>query len=92
MPLSPTELQEEALGQLRQLVQSPGWALYQARLRSLSKSREVARNDALRAGEGHDAVLYQGMIDGLDLAIRELDRYVEHVARGELHLPSVGAV
>ena len=86
MALNNQELQEEAVGQLRQLAQSPGWGLYQARLRSLSKSREVAKADALRAGEASDAVLFQGIVDGLELAIRELDRYVRDVARGEQHL------
>ena len=88
--LSPTELQEEALGQLRQLVQSPGWGLYQARLRSLSRSRESAKADALRAGEASDAVFYQGMVDGVDLAVKELDRFIIGMSRGEATLPGGG--
>lgn len=92
MALSPLELQEEQLVQLRQLAQSPGWALYQARLRSLSKSREVAKADALRAGEWQSAGYFQGITDGIDLAIRELDRFSTRMASGEVNLPSGGAV
>ena len=88
--LSQTELQEEAVVQLRQLAQSPGWALYQARLRSLSRSNEAAKADALRAGEEHDAILHQGMVDGLDISLRELDRYIERLMRGESNLPLNG--
>lgn len=90
--LSPQELREEALVQLRQLAQSPGWALLQARLRSLSKSKEVVKADALRVGEGHNAVLMQGVIDGLELALRELERYMGSLSDGHNHLPSRGAV
>ena len=90
MALSPQELREEALVQLRQLAQSPGWGLYLARLRSLSKSKEAAKADALRAGEGHDAVWLQGMVDGVELALRELERYMSNLSDGHNHLPPRG--
>ena len=92
MALSPVELREEALGQLRQLAQSPGWALYVARLRSLGKSREEAKANALRAYEVSDAVYFQGVSDGIDLAIRELDRYHGQLKDGDGNLPTRAVV
>ena len=90
--LSPQELKEEALVQLRQLAQSPGWGLYLARLARLSKAKEVAKADALRSGEGHEAVMLQGVIDGVELALRELERYMDTLSQGHNHLPTREAV
>ena len=88
MALSPTELQEEAVQQLRQLAQSPGWALYAVRLRSLSRSRSKAKADALRSERMNEAMRMQGEQDGLELAVEELSRYVKRLGSGEAHLSS----
>ena len=86
MALSPVELQEEAVQQLRQLAQSPGWALYAARLRSLSRSKSRVKADALRLGAEDQAMLAQGFEDGLDEAVSELPRYIKRLGSGEAHL------
>lgn len=86
--LSPTELQDEAVVQLHQLAQSPGWGLYKARLRSLSRSNEAAKAVALRAYKSDEALYSQGVVDGLQLAQEELERYVKRLATREANLSS----
>ena len=88
MALSQTELVEEAQGQLRQLAQSPGWALYKARLLSLSRSKNEAKAEALRANAINDALLLQGFVDGLQAALEGPERYEERLRTGEAHLPA----
>ena len=86
MALSQVELQEEAVQQLRQLAQSPGWALYVARLRSLSRSRSKEKALALRGNRVNDAMLAQGHQDGLEEAVEELPRYLKRLQAQEVHL------
>ena len=86
MALSQVELQEEAVQQLRQLAQSPGWALYAARLRSLSRSRSKEKALALRGHRVNDAMLAQVHQDGLEEAVEELPRYLKRLQAQEVHL------
>ena len=88
MALSPRELADEAVVQLRQLALSPGWALYVARLRSLSRSKSGAKAEALRSSALNDALMLQGLQDGLQLAWEELERYTKRLSSGEANLPS----
>ena len=82
------ELQEEDLVQLSLLAQSPGWALYKARLQRLNRSLEGLKADALRGLGKENAIYLQGKLDGLRLALEELDRWSASLQRGETHLPS----
>ena len=86
MALSQVELQEEAVQQLRQLAQSPGWALYAVRLRSLSRSRSKAKAESLRSDRMNEAMRLQGEQDGLEMAVEELPRYLKRLQSGEAHL------
>ena len=91
MALQPAELTAEAVVQLAQLAQSPGWGLYKARLRSLSKSRDAGKAEALRSNQVPDALLAQGYVDGLQVALEELERYISRLKQGEAHLPGAGS-
>ena len=77
MPLSPTELRDEALVQLRRLVQSPGWDLYRTQV-----SKRVARSESekaklLREEKYQAAALEQGRVDGLREALDTIHQYME---------------
>ena len=91
MALRPTELQEEAVVQLSLLAQSPGWGLYKARLRSLSRSKEVEKAAFLRRAESTGSIYAQGYVDGLQMALEELERYVERLQQGVASLPPEGS-
>ena len=89
MALAVAELREEALVQLRQLAQSPGWAMYQAHLHVLSKRSEVRKAVALRANDVSAALLLQGAVDGLLQAADSLERYMTQVEQGEQRVPGI---
>jgi len=83
MPLSEMELRQEDLGQLRQLVQSPGWELLKARLVRLGQRSESEKARLLRSAKPEElqqAIRYQGEVDGLTKAITEIERYMAELA------------
>ena len=82
------ELREEAVVVLSQLAQSPGWALYRARLQSLSKSSEKEKAVSLRCGKYAEAAWAQGIVDGLEMAMGELKPYIARLEHREVNLPS----
>ena len=87
MGLSQVELREEGLVQLRLLAASPGWALYRTRLQRLRLTSEATKADVLR-GRGEDSPQYvQGVADGLDIAVKELERYTSRLQSGDANLP-----
>ena len=78
MSLEQTELRQEQLLQLRQLAQSPGWALLRQRLSQLEQRSESEKASLLRDSyEGREtrASYLQGKVDGLQAAVTELSRY-----------------
>ena len=77
MPLSPTELVEEELVQLRRLAQSPGWGLLKTRAQKQLASSEAEKAHLLREGNTHAATLMQGRVDGWQDAITLLDAMLE---------------
>ena len=80
MPLSPTELHEEELVQLRRLAQSQGWALFSTRVlkRVASSEREKAR--CLREGQTDAAIRLQARIDGLKESLDLLQQAMDGIA------------
>ena len=87
MPLSPMELHDEALGQLRRLVQSPGWDLYSSLVLKRVQSSEQEKAKGLREALFEQALWLQGQIDGLraalDLLPQEIDRLEAEVHPAE---------
>ena len=65
MPLSPTELRDEELAQLRRLVQSPAWDLYKTHVLKRVVRNEQEKAKALRESNPTLAVQLQARIDGL---------------------------
>ena len=83
MALETQELRTEQASQLRLLAQSPGWALYRSRVLRLVERSEAAKASQLR--EAQDARLQQGVTDGLQQALRELDSARKELEReGEM--------
>ena len=80
MPLSPMELHEEELGQLRRLVQSPGWELFKVRVLKRVESSEREKAKALREGNSQQAVILQARIDGLKESLDTIYQYMEGLA------------
>lgn len=89
MALTDLELRDQVVVELAQLAQSPGWAAYKVRLRNLSRAKSQGSSDSVRRGEATlPQVFYaQGHVDGLELAMTDLDRYVTRLQRGETLLP-----
>ena len=80
MPLSPMELHEEELGQLRRLVQSPGWGLFNNLVHKRVQSREQEKARVLRASKPEEmaqAVRFQAEIDGLRESLDLVHQYME---------------
>ena len=77
MPLSPTELREEELGQLRRLVQSPAWELFKTRVLKRVESSEREKAKALRESKAEQAVILQARIDGLKESLDLIYQYME---------------
>ena len=77
MPLSPTELREEALVQLRRLVQSPGWDLYRTQVTKHVQRSESEKAKLLREEKYQAAALEQGRVDGLREALDAIHQYME---------------
>ena len=83
MALSETELRQEDLGQLRRLVQSPGWELLTSRLLRLVQRSESEKARLLRDGKPESlqqASRYQGEVDGIQRALTEVERYMKELA------------
>ena len=79
MPLSPTELHEEELGQLRRLVQSPGWELFKTLVLKRVESNEREKAKALRELKSEQAVILQARIDGLKESLDVIYQYMEGI-------------
>lgn len=79
MPLSPTELQGEHLGQLRRLVQSPGWDLYKAHVLKRVESSEREKAKFLREGKSLEAMAQQHRIDGMKDSLDTIHQYMEGI-------------
>ena len=77
MPLSPTELREEELGQLRRMVQSPAWELFKTRVLKRVESSEREKAKALRESKAEQAVILQARIDGLKESLDLIYQYME---------------
>ena len=77
MPVSPTERHEEELGQLRRLVQSPGWGLFSSRVLKRVESSEPEKAKALRESRTSEAVMLQARIDGLKESLDLIHQYME---------------
>ena len=83
MALSEVELRQEDLGQLRRLVQSPGWVLLTTRLQRLVQRSESEKARLLRDGKPESlqqSIRYQGEVDGLTRAMTELTRYMDELS------------
>ena len=88
MPLSPTELREEELGQLRRLVQSPAWELFKARVLKRVESSEREKAKALRESNSGQAVILQARIDGLKESLDLIYQYMEGLQDQEEGVPA----
>ena len=77
MPLSPMEHHEADLVQLRQLVLSPGWALYKARVLKQVQSRDRERARLQREMKQMESYGEQRQIDGLNEALDVIHQYME---------------
>ena len=88
MPLSPTELREEELGQLRRLVQSPAWELFKARVLKRVESSEREKAKALRESNSQQAVILQARIDGLKESLDLIYQYMEGLQDQEESVPA----
>ena len=71
MALEVQELRTEQASQLRQLAQSPAWALLKTRWQRLVQRSESGKAATLRKGES--AAYQQGVTDGLEQAGREVE-------------------
>ena len=83
MALSEVELRQEDLGQLRRLVQSPGWGLLTARLARLVQRSESEKARLLREAKPESlqqATRYQGEVDGIQRALKEVERYMDELS------------
>jgi len=77
MSLSPMELHEEELGQLRRLVQSPAWDLFRTRVLKRVESNEREKARALRESKPEEAMRLQSRIDGLKESLDLIGQYME---------------
>ena len=82
MPLSPMELCEEELGQLRRLVQSPAWELFKARVLRRAEFNEREKAKALRESKPEEAMRFQARIDGLKESLDLIYQYMEGLEEG----------
>ena len=67
------EVRQEQAEVLRRMSCSPGWDLYQTRLRKLLEEREREKASHLRKADAHRATLTQGQVDGLQEALAFID-------------------
>ena len=72
MALELQELRTEQVQQLKQLVQSPAWALLKTRWQRLALRSESAKASSLRKGES--GVYQQGVSDGVAQAMQEPEK------------------
>ena len=59
---------------LKEMASHPGWKLYQAHLARLSGKKEAVKSQALRLGNQLEALKQQFEIDGIRLAVSELEK------------------
>ena len=88
MALSPMELREEALVQLRRLVQSPGWDLYRTQVTKRVQRSESEKAKLLREHNYQAAALEQGKVDGLREALDTIAQYMEGLEVPEENEPA----
>ena len=81
MPLNEAEVKAEDLQQLKQLVRSPAWAMYRTRLLKLAQRRESGKASLLRQASSDlgEARYAQGIIDGLEQAMSEIDKSIQEL-------------
>ena len=74
MALAPTEVVLEERRALRQLAQSPVWALLRTRWQQRALSNDKEKAVALRHNEVSKALMLQGFVDGLEYAVADVER------------------
>ena len=77
MALELQELRTEQTQQLKQLVQSPAWALLRTRWLRLAQRSESAKASSLRKGDS--GVYQQGVSDGIAQAMQEAEKAIREL-------------